>query len=673
MGRVSKRRCAAETATDDKDVQEQIIRASGLDWTIVAPGALTLEAPTGHLRVIGYGPGDADRDPSQVGDSQVSRADVARVVAAVVERDDLGGVMVEFVNGPTPIAEALDAAGSDISRLLPAIAVVAGMFSVTYSLRFIHRVFFGPPATALPRQPHEPPRWMRFPIELLVLACVVVGVMPGIAIGPFLRSGVLAVLGPAAPEYSLAIWHGFNLPLVMSFAALVGGVVLYLLIGKYLQSRPDRRMAVRTQYGQIVFEYLFNHLSWTWPRRIIRVIGTERLQPQVYLIVLLALTAGFLPLWRSEFRPAAITLREFDVAFAFMWMLGAACAVGTAYLAKFHRLAALIMMGGTGLVVCLTFAWLSAPDLAITQLLVELVTTVLILLGIRWLPKRAPVPPPGSRAARRWRHARDITLAVAVGAGLAVVSYAIMVRPIGPTVGSEFLARAYPEGGGTNVVNVILVDFRAFDTLGEITVLCIVALSVYALLRRFRPAPESLQVPEQQIIASGAVPSLIPGRFDSLTEYMLVPRVIMNWLFPVVAVIAFYILLRGHDMPGGGFAAGIIMSVAFVLQYMARGARWVEARLRILPLRWISAGIIVAALTGAASWVFGFPFLTTYFQYVEIPLIGRVPLASALLFDIGVFLLVVGATVLMLIALAHQTLRADRTILAEAAARKEER
>lgn len=89
---------------------DEHLRGTDLSWTIVAPGALSLEAPTGHLQVIGYGPADADRDPDKVGDSQVSRADVARVVAAVVERDDLGGVMVEFVNGPTPIAEALDAA-----------------------------------------------------------------------------------------------------------------------------------------------------------------------------------------------------------------------------------------------------------------------------------------------------------------------------------------------------------------------------------------------------------------------------------------------------------------------------------------------------------------------------------------------------------------------------------
>src|SRR5690606_4273534 len=129
-----------------------------------------------------------------------------------------------------------------------------------------------------------------------------------------------------------------------------------------------------------------------------------------------------------------------------------------------------------------------------------------------------------------------------------------------------------------------------------------------------------------------------------------------------VSVFAIYVLLRGHDLPGGGFAAGILMSIAFVLEYMARGARWGEDRLRTLPLRWVSVGLLLAAFTGIASTFFGYPFLTTYFRYLTIPVIGRVPIASALLFDIGVFLLVVGATVLILIALAHQSLRAHRAI-----------
>ena len=210
-------------------------------------------------------------------------------------------------------------------------------------------------------------------------------------------------------------------------------------------------------------------------------------------------------------------------------------------------------------------------------------------------------------------------------------------------------------------MNVILVDFRAFDTFGEITVLGIVALTVYALLRRFRPAAESIPVPEQQRsqnLYDEAHPNRRRG--DTVKSAMAVPALMMAMLFPVIGAVAVFLLLRGHDLPGGGFVAGVTMAVAFILQYMARGTIWVEARLRILPIRWMGIGLLLALGVGAAAWLFDRPFLTSSFSYVEIPLIGAVPLASALLFDLGVFALVVGATVLMLIAIAHQSVRSHR-------------
>jgi multicomponent K+:H+ antiporter subunit A len=142
----------------------------------------------------------------------------------------------------------------------------------------------------------------------------------------------------------------------------------------------------------------------------------------------------------------------------------------------------------------------------------------------------------------------------------------------------------------------------------------------------------------------------------------MIPRVIMQWLFPTIVVFAIYLFLRGHDLPGGGFVAGVTMSIAFIVQYMASGTKWVEARLRILPIRWIGIGLLIAVGTGVASWMFGYPFLTSSSQYVDLPLLGRLPLASALVFDLGVFVLVVGATVLMLIALAHQSIRTPRVV-----------
>jgi multicomponent K+:H+ antiporter subunit A len=341
--------------------------------------------------------------------------------------------------------------------------------------------------------------------------------------------------------------------------------------------------------------------------------------------------------------------------------VGIACAVGAALKAKYHRLAALILVGGAGLITCVTFVWLSAPDLAVTQLLVEIVTTILILLGLRWLPKRLEKVDVAVGITARSRRCLDALIAIACGSGIAAISYSMMTSPVPQTIGDFFLQRAYSEGGGTNVVNVILVDFRGFDTMGEITVLAIVALTVFALLRRFRPAPDSIGIPEQQRMQNrydDAEPDREIG--ETLREYLMVPSVIMQWMFPVIIVLAAYLFLRGHDLPGGGFAAGVALSIGFLLQYLAGGTRWVEDRLRIRPVRWMGAGLLLSALTGIGSWLFGFPFLTSYFQYLELPLVGKVPAATALLFDLGVFSLVVGATVLMLVAIAHQSIRSDR-------------
>src|SRR5690606_25087109 len=165
----------------------------------------------------------------------------------------------------------------------------------------------------------------------------------------------------------------------------------------------------------------------------------------------------------------------------------------------------------------ITFVWLSAPDLAITQLLVEIVTTVLLLLGLRWLPSQFPNVPKAVAPDLRWHHARDLALAIGAGVGLALIAYTVMTRPLADSVATAFLEKSYVEGGGKNVVNVILVDFRGFDTMGEITVLGIVALTVYALLRRFRPAPDSIERPVQQALqreksAAGARASEDPLR-----------------------------------------------------------------------------------------------------------------------------------------------------------------
>jgi multicomponent K+:H+ antiporter subunit A len=212
-------------------------------------------------------------------------------------------------------------------------------------------------------------------------------------------------------------------------------------------------------------------------------------------------------------------------------------------------------------------------------------------------------------------------------------------------------------------VNLILVDFRGFDTFGEITVVGSVAITVYGLLRRFRPAPESIAVPKPQR-AEAATGTFAALPSDTLpANHMRIPAVLARLLFPMAALVSIYFLLRGHNAPGGGFVGGLVMATAIIVQYMVSGTVWVEARLRIHPQIWIAFGLLAAAAAGFGAWLESRSFLTALATDVHLPLIGDVHVSSILVFDLGVYMLVVGATALMLVALAHQSLRSPRRVL----------
>ncbi len=611
----------------------------------MAAGAVDHETGTRDLRKLG---GLARFMPLTAGLAAVAAAAMAGVPL-------LNG----FLSKEMFFEEALATrTGSRLDLLIPAVVVTASAFSVLYSLRFIGGVFFGAAPPAFPKPPHEPPPWMLAPIGILALTCLLVGAFPAIMIAPALDVAIEAVLGDRAPEFTLAVWHGLTPALMMSFAAFAAGIVLYVAFRGPLTrgAAPPSGPISATRLFDVTLQLLTEKV----PAAVERRFPSERLQPQLLLLWIVTLTAAGLSLAVAPIAFRGISLSPIDSAFALLWLIGGACAIAAASLAKFHRLAALVAVGGAGLTLCISFVWLSAPDLAATQLLVEVVTTILLLLGLRWLPQRVKMVAV-RRPADRLRRMRDGLMAVLAGLGMAMLAYGVMMHPAQDSISEFFLARAYAEGGGRNVVNVILVDFRAFDTLGEITVLAVVALSVFALLRRFRPSEESMGAPvQQQRQAAQDEASAEREGGQTLAEFLYVPGLIIRLMFPIILLFAVHLFLRGHDLPGGGFSAGLTASAALILLYFAGGVRWVESRFRVAPVRWIGIGLLVALATGAGSLVFGYPFLTSYFRYLELPLLGRIPLATAILFDLGVFILVVGATTLILTAIAHQSLRRPR-------------
>src|SRR5690606_4317342 len=207
-----------------------------------------------------------------------------------------------FLSKEMFFAEAVEThADSWVDTIAPYAAVLGSALAVTYSIRLIHSIFLGaPPPESFPRVPHEPPFWMRFPVTFLVVACLVVGIIPGLTIGPFLNVAVSSVLGDATPVYSLAVWHGFTLPLAMSALALAAGGFLYVVACDYLE-RSERPLLFGRIDGYRIFELVMVAISWRWARLVEDIFGTRRLQPQMRMLVVAAIAAAAIPLFASGF------------------------------------------------------------------------------------------------------------------------------------------------------------------------------------------------------------------------------------------------------------------------------------------------------------------------------------------------------------------------------------
>jgi multicomponent K+:H+ antiporter subunit A len=521
--------------------------------------------------------------------------------------------------------------------LLPVGATLAAAFSVAYSLRFIHDVFFNGDPVGLPRTPHEPPRFMRVPVEFLVLLCLAVGLMPAFVVGDLLAvSAKAALLGPvpgALPEYTLALWHGLNLPLAMSAVALVAGTLLYFGLQKRVNLHRLEKVPAAPRHGGR--DFFLAALARGVTQAVRTTLGLQSGQLQRYLAVLvtLAVLAGVWPFvnaFLNNMPQAGPTVPDQDVslAFAAVWGIGMAATLATVYFYR-QRLLALLLLGAVGLVVSLTFVYFSAPDLALTQLLVEVATIILMMLALHWLPEESPKPLDDTRA----RRVRDGVLALAAGTGVAALVYMVLGRPF-ESIAPYYLANTATQGGGANAVNVIIVDFRGFDTMGEITVMGIAALIIHALLSNFKPM---------------ATKTLPAAPHDS---HPLMLTVVSRLLLPLAAMVSVYLYLRGHNLPGGGFIAGLLLAIALMLQFVASGQSYVSQRMQVDFAPSVGWGLLIAGASGLASWYFDAPFLTSTYDYPMWPWVGDVPLASASAFDLGVFLTVTGATMVALVAMA---------------------
>ncbi|QIO07817.1 monovalent cation/H+ antiporter subunit A [Acinetobacter lanii] len=536
-----------------------------------------------------------------------------------------------FLSKEMFFTELLENLSGGVAVTAAIVATLAGLFAVAYSARLIHGVFFdGDIGRDVPKKDaHEPHIGMRAPAILLATLTIAVGILPALLVEQIVNAGTRASTQLATFEGThLALWHGFNLPLLMSAIALIGGLIFYFALAKGGKIRDiDLDPMLGAFQGKLLFEQFLKQLLLN-SRKFKRATETGSLQNYLLWIVIFTVAVVALPFIGQGITTGTRELTHAPLLAIVLWLLlFSACWM----MLWFHheRIKAVLISGAVGLVVTMVFVSLSAPDLALTQITVDVVTTVLLLMSLALLPQLTPYE---SSRTRRWR---DAVIAIVGGLGIGWIAWLILTRDHN-SISWFFMQQSLPLGGGSNVVNVILVDFRGFDTFGEITVLGIAAIGALCLMDGMR--------------AHGTI--ITQGLTYRFNPSPLMFRMTASWVLPIALVVSLYIFLRGHNLPGGGFIAGLITSMALVIQYIALGQDQAEKLLRAKSGRlyeiWIGIGLMIAGLTGIAAWLWGRPFLTSAHIYIHPALLGKMHLASAAAFDLGVYITVVGATMLMI-------------------------
>lgn len=521
--------------------------------------------------------------------------------------------------------------------------VVGSILTVAYSLYLLYGAFATKPSTHATgggtsecvKAMHKVTVPLIAPAWILAVAGLVTGIFPqgyDRIIAPYLSSAFPA----ADAKEHLALWHGFSLTLALTAAIIAIGVILHWqrkLVRQLNFDKPALGDANKLYDGILDLARRLSLRATASTQR-----GSLPLNEAVILGVLIVLPLASLLLGAHNDLRMELWGSAPEGAAALLIIIAALAATRLR-----NRLSGVIMVGVTGYSLSIIFVLWGAPDLALTQLLVETVVMVIFVLVLRTLPSRALNIGNADPRYRAW---------LAIGVGIAVTvlgAYAMASRTV-PSIAEELPALAKDIGHGANTVNVLLVDIRAWDTFGEISVLVIVAVGIASLVFRShtqRAYPQSKKSVRGQRRKARWLVSTEDAENENLAHPIMV-MVAARLLFPSMLILGVYLFFAGHNAPGGGFAGGLVVALALAMRYIAGGRKELAVTVPIATEKILGTGLLLAAIAAAWPLLLKWPPLSSWYFSADLPVLGKVSIVSPMLLDLGVFLIVIGTVIYIL-------------------------
>lgn len=555
----------------------------------------------------------------------------------------------------TLLHEALGGAPWGIVALIG--VVLGSVLTAAYGIRFVWGAFWtkrDPEGAAVDPTPWpDPPIGFLGAPVLLAGLTIVAGVASPLvdaALVPYADTAPPSSPGVAAPDhtYHLALWHGLEPALFLSLGSIALGVVVFFFTRRFVMRRmlPFSASDVYNAVLRGIARVSVFTTSLTQTGSLPVYVGT--------IFVVFVAAEGTALFASTELRAQLDAFQTpMQLVVAPIMIIAGLIAVRAR-----KRYTGVVLVSVTGLGMVLLFATSGAPDLALTQILVETVTLVAFALVLRRIPARM-----GEHNASVWPVARAV-LGAAVGVTMAAVALVATSARVAKPISERFPSLAYELGHGKNVVNVALVDLRGWDTMGELSVLILAATGVASLVfvthrsdllssvnslptaanRTRRPLMETSEGVRPQTAANQGNRQawLIGGQRVRPENRSIILEVIVRILFHTIIVVSLYVLFAGHNLPGGGFAGGLIAGMALVMRYVAGGRYELGAAAPADAGRLLGAGMAIAVSCAIVPLLFGLAPLQSWFWEATVPILGHIEFVTSTLFDIGVYLVVIG-------------------------------